>query len=310
MRKDRRNNANKERVIMIASSAFVLTALTMTGVYMQSREQRSRDDGYTIDFTALEDSVEQKDQEIAKNSLGHTGDEAPYLENDLDYMPVEAGSGLVELPDRTKDESKPGESSAPSAEPSPESEAQASAESQQTKQDAEQEEQKEGQEEPGEETISAKTPKEASGEEMVAVQGLHFAESDGLLKPVSGETLIPFSADSSVYFATLDHYKRSYAAVIGAPEGSAVMACASGIVEDIYQDAELGHVLVMNLGDGYRITYGQLRDIQAAVGSYVNRGDTLAAVAAPTKYYFVEGSNLYVKLEANGTPVDPEPLFR
>ncbi len=290
---------------MIASSAFVLAALTMTGVYMQSKEQKARDDGYTIDFTALEDTVEEKDQEIAQNRLGNSAggreNQTPYLEDDLDYMPLEAGSSLVELPGRTQEgQDKTDDTPAPSDEPLPENGAQ--------------QQEAAGQEalspEAGQETLSAEAGQETAGEEMVAVQGLHFAESDGLLKPVSGETVIPFSADKSVYFATLDHYKRSYSTVIGASEGTAVVACAPGIVEDIYQDAELGHVLVMDLGDGYRITYGQLRDIQTAVGSYVNAGDVIAAVAAPTRYYSREGSNLYLKLEAEGTPVNPEPLFR
>ena len=45
---------------MIASSAFVLTALTITGVYMQARDTDSQDDGYTIDFSALENTVDHK----------------------------------------------------------------------------------------------------------------------------------------------------------------------------------------------------------------------------------------------------------
>ena len=51
MKKNRKDNAKRERIIMIASSAFVLTALTMTGIYMQSGEEKSQDDGYTLDFT-------------------------------------------------------------------------------------------------------------------------------------------------------------------------------------------------------------------------------------------------------------------
>ena len=52
---------------MIESSAFVLAALTMTGLYMKDRGTESKDDGYTLDFTALENSTEDKFQEIAQN---------------------------------------------------------------------------------------------------------------------------------------------------------------------------------------------------------------------------------------------------
>ena len=63
MRKNRRNNAKKERTIMIASSVFVLA-----GIYMKSNQSQEENDGYTIDFTALEDNVEDKHEEIAKNN--------------------------------------------------------------------------------------------------------------------------------------------------------------------------------------------------------------------------------------------------
>ena len=52
---------------MIASSVFVLAALTMTGIYMKSNNTEEQGDGYTIDFTALEDNVEDKHEEIAQN---------------------------------------------------------------------------------------------------------------------------------------------------------------------------------------------------------------------------------------------------
>ena len=45
-------------------------------------------------------------------------------------------------------------------------------------------------------------------------------------------------------------------------------------------------------------------------GSYVESGEIIAFIAAPTKYFSVEGSNLYLKLTMNGVPVDPEGLLR
>ena len=93
---------------MIASSAFVLAALTMTGVYMQSRDQESENDGYTIDFTALENNVDDKYQEIAENNpsqddaIGSLADIVNgEVEDDLDYLPLEVGSGQIEIPGLT-----------------------------------------------------------------------------------------------------------------------------------------------------------------------------------------------------------------
>ena len=269
---------------MIASSAFVLTALTMTGIYMKSANQDFGDDGYSIDFTALEDGtedkIEEKIQEIARGN--ETGGEQILqeglldfgsLEDDLDYMPIEAGSGVVEIPGLTDQEDP------------------------------------EVQEEIPAELSEAEPEKQETAAQPV-VKELHFAEGEGLLRPLEGETLIPYSMDGSVYFSTLDQYKYNPALMIEAETGTAVRACADGRVIDIFETEEIGHAVTVELGDGYRLTYGQLEGLNVTLGSYVSEGDEIAVVAAPTKYYCVEGSNLYLKLTVDGSPVNPEALFR
>ena len=61
----------------------------------------------------------------------------------------------------------------------------------------------------------------------------------------------------------------------------------------------------MDLGNGYEVTYGQLDNILVSEGSYVAKGDVIAQVAPPTKYYSVEGTNVYFKLTKDGVPVNP-----
>lgn len=325
MRKNRKDNTKKERIIMIASSAFVLTALTMTGVYMQSREQGSENDGYTIDFSALENNVDNKSQEILDNNFGDTGilgdngladdlsDNAVVLEDDLDYMPMEAGSNLVEIPGLTDNKDKSGNSNTTSKTNNSNGNDKPSG----GETTALMEEPEEGTgvtaepTEPVEETPED-SGQEAMAEDVMVTQELHFTESTGLLRPIAGElsVVIPFSSEAGVYFETLDHYKRSYAIVVSADEGTSVKACATGKVINIFENEEIGHAVTMELGDGYQITYGQLRDIQVPLGGYVNAGDVFAAIAEPTKYFVREGSNLYLQLTANGTAIDPSPLFQ
>lgn len=307
MRKNRKNNGKKERIVMIASSVFVLSALTLTGIYMQAQNTKSKDDGYTIDFEALENNTSSKSQEIAQNKKteqaaesgtstaqnGSTTGRGLSLEDDLDYMPMEAGSSLVEIPGLTdgilEETEKPGETAAPGETEKPGETAK-----------------------PGEteKTGNEQKAKETSAKKTVVTKELHFAETDGLLRPLEGETLLPFSMDSSIYFSTLEQYKYNPALIIRAEEGTEVLACAEGKVTDIFEDAEIGHAVTMELGDGYEITYGQLKEINVSVGSYVNPGETIGKVSSPTKYFSVEGSNLYLKLTADGIPVNPESLFR
>lgn len=283
---------------MLASSVLVLTALTMTGIYMQIHEKESKDDGYTLDFTALEDDAGKKYQEIvikepdtSWNSQKNdqlTKPELPELDEDLDYMPLEAGSDNVKNPGVT---SVLGETdSLPEGEELPE----VPAEPKQIPEEVEVE------------------PKEQAGtsQDIIVAQELHFAESDGLLRPIEGEVLIPFSMSGSVFFPTLAQYKYNPALMLVATEGMTVKACATGQVVNIFEDSEIGHAVTMDLGDGYQLTYGQLTGTNVSVGSYVDAGADLGTVAAPTKYFTKEGANLYLKLTANGTPIDPEVLFR
>ncbi len=354
MRRNRRNNVKKERIIMIASSAFVLSALTMTGIYMKSNKTEEQDDGYMLDFTALEEDTQDKIQEIARKEQTENGpteaieQQIANPDDDLDYLPMEAGSGLVTIPGLTDgllEDTPAGEGILPEEEgmrtagdtpgagenglaaedagkavvsgipdsttgetdlAARDKAAGESGQSTETTDPGETGTPAESQE--GEDAQTAEAENTA-GSDVVA-ETMHFAESDGLLRPVSGEVLIPFSMDSSVYFSTLDQFKYNPAMMIAAEEGSAVTACAEGIVVDIFQDEEIGHAVTMDIGDGYQITYGQLYDINVTLNSHVQPGDTIAAVASPTKYYSVEGSNLYLKLTANGTPVNPEILFR
>lgn len=288
---------------MFASSAFVLAALTMTGIYMKSRNAESQDNGYTIDFTALEESADNKLAEIAQNT---ETDRADMPEDDLDYTPMEVGSGLVEIPGLTdgiadetdlqqeellgqtemKPEEKPGDKLE-------ESSGEKTEETQGTEERQRAEEQQQ----------------DAASQDVVVVKSLHFAETDGLLKPVTGETVIPYSMDTGTYFFTLEHYKCNPAVMIRAEEGTVVSACAEGRVIAIFENEEIGHAITMDLGDGYEITYGQLNGINVTLDSYVDPGEAIASVAAPTKYYSREGSNLYLMLTKDGVPVNPESLF-
>ena len=61
----------------------------------------------------------------------------------------------------------------------------------------------------------------------------------------------------------------------------------------------------MDLGDGYILTYGQLHNVAVSVGQYVTTGQLIAQAGAPTKYYSVEGCNVYFKLTKDGTPINP-----
>ena len=236
---------------MIASSAFVMTALTVTGVYMNQSAKEQEDNGYTIDMSQL--SKVEESTEYVKNVATPTPQAD--IADDLDYAEG-TFRGMIEPVQDTE-----------------------LAQVQATKE-------------------PVKAPVDAT--DVVIAKTLTFSEEEGLLRPVQGDIIMHYSMDSTVYFATLDQYKYNPATIIAAEEGSDVLAGADGQIVDLFFNEEVGNGIVMDLGDGYLLTYAQLSDITVKEGDYVSVGDVLGSVAAPTKYYSLEGSNLYVSLSRDG----------
>lgn len=138
---------------------------------------------------------------------------------------------------------------------------------------------------------------------------LHFAPEDGMLWPMEGDVILNYSMDSTVYFATLDQYKYNPAVIIAGDVNSKVYSVAKGQVTDISNNEVTGCTMTVDLGDGYQAIYGQLKEPNFKVGDYVESGHVLGYVAEPTKYFSVEGSNLYFALQKDGKPVDPVEFF-
>lgn len=133
-----------------------------------------------------------------------------------------------------------------------------------------------------------------------------FTTNSVLLWPVeTNDVIIDFSMDATTYFATLDMYKTSDAVCVRSEIGSPVYAAADGIITANSYNEEIGRFISMDLGDQYELTYGQLKDIQVDEGTTVSAGDLIGYISEPTKYYSVEGANLYLKMSCNGTPTDP-----
>ena len=153
--------------------------------------------------------------------------------------------------------------------------------------------------------LEAEEMAEVSGADVVA-EGFSEVPVLSLKWPVSGEVLLEFSMDHSIYFPTLAQYQYNPAMIISASEGTEVFTAAAGTVTDVGKTNEYGHYVTMDLGDGFEITYGQLFDINTEVGEVLEAGERIAMVAYPTRNYSAEGDNLYLKLTQNEVPVDPE----
>lgn len=68
---------------------------------------------------------------------------------------------------------------------------------------------------------------------------------------------------------------------------------------------QTGLTVTLDMGNGYSAVYGQLKDVQVKTGDYVAAGSAIGSLNEPTKYYSVEGTNLYFQVLKDGEPVDP-----
>lgn len=141
--------------------------------------------------------------------------------------------------------------------------------------------------------------------QSTSTKALNFQAESKMSWPIAGNVLINYSMDSTVYFATLNQYKYNSALIIQGDVNSKVASAADGIVEEIYTDEETGISMKVDLGNGYKAIYGQLKEITVKKGDSITKGSAIGYVSEPTKYYSIEGSNLYFKITKDDSPVNP-----
>lgn len=291
---NRRNNKRpalqKEKISIIAASVFVLSALTLAGVYMSSQGDRQKEEN-RIDFAKLEQeniTSEEGGNTVLPDTRYVSGKAESDIEtnrktqtdsrfidpdiydlsdnNDMDVDPAftEANSGQVE--NTVQENTTAGTDKAAVF--------------------------MEGQEQGQEQELVADTP-------------LNFSDEDSLALPIIGDVLLDYSMDKAVYHTTMQQYRYNPSLVVAATEGQDITAAADGIVSDVYYDSQTGNTIRFDLGNGYMLTYGQLDSIALNPGDRVSAGDIVGKVAKPTIYYTEEGTNIYYKLTKDGKPVDP-----
>ena len=155
-----------------------------------------------------------------------------------------------------------------------------------------------------EKPVEAETPVAQPQEET-----LHFSEKNGIGWPIEGTVLLDYSMDATIYFPTLNQYQYNPAMVFAGAVNSKVFFVSKGIVTDISTNEVTGCTVTQDLGDGYTAIYGQLKEVNYKVGDKVESGQVVGYISEPTKYFSVEGANVYFKLLKDGYPVDPETVL-
>lgn len=168
-----------------------------------------------------------------------------------------------------------------------------------------------------EKVAAAKTeaPENNAGDDLAAEAGagkdaakplvLNFTDTSKMTWPVRGNVLLDYSMDQTIYFPTLDQYKCNPGIVIQSDVSTPVTAPANAKVVSVGSNEEIGNYVTLDLGNEYTATCGQLKEVCAVEGEYLEAGQTIGYVSEPTKYYSVEGVNVFFEMQHQGKTVDP-----
>lgn len=313
MKKRNKQGIRKDRIVMLAASAFALTALTLTGVYVNQKNQEQEKDGYYLDLSSLDSSQTEQVPQTA-DQIGSYFDPT---NNDMDvdpaYTQTEVDSAMLPAEDQAYLESNAGTvlSSAGARagygnENRTDTRTEADAERELALEDdlmvqsnsanVQQDSVNVIEEDENGLAMAAPNVKDVS---------LSFSMEEGLAWPIAGEVILNYSMDKAVFFETLNQYRYNPSIVIAAVVGEPICAAADGRVLSICDNVETGGTITCDLGDGYILTYGQLTDFKVAEGDYVERGQILGYVAEPSIFFSKEGANVYFEMTKDGESVNP-----
>lgn len=290
----------KDKTLRIALSSVLMLAIVAAGVTMYHSESSTREQQEEMaeEQPNSEKTQLAKGQEEAMNS--GAGEDGQTEAEQPETTDVTSGDAQAEntqaLGKNTDSQKKPDGTASPEATQTPS----ASPDAQNTE-----ENNAESATTP-ESTESSATGNESTADTSAVVSpALNFSDDSTMLWPVSGEVLIDYSMDATIYFPTLDQYKYNSALVLKSAVGEPVQAAANGKVVSVTENEETGTTVTMDLGNGYQAVYGQLKDLTVGEGQIVEAGTILGYINDPTKYYVKEGANLYFSMTKDGAAIDP-----
>lgn len=145
---------------------------------------------------------------------------------------------------------------------------------------------------------------------QVIAESLTYQKESGLLWPLRGEVLIPYSPDHGVFHFTLEQFRTSNAIIVSSELGTPVYAAAKGVVISITDEVRTGKTVKLALGNDTCLVYGQLALDGLKEGDVLEEGDCIGTIAEPTRYYVIEGPNLYFQVLEGEESVNPMMLLR
>lgn len=295
MKRNRMRRFFQQKQYAIASLVLFAAIAAMTGVYVSNRITNERQ----------EQELAQKEQELS-DAQPKEDEIAANIDNSMDQF-----VNPTKLPDKDEDVTSVTSLIKPQEKKQDQDKNTSDTQTDTDTQDHAQENvAADTQDQMPEQASKSKSKQKKSGQQDTATQAkaavpLSFSPESDLSWPLQGDVILNYSMDQTVYFATLDQYKYNPALIIAGKVNDPVNAAATGKITDISANEETGLTVTMDLGNGYSAVYGQLKEVLYKEGATVEAGNAIGYIAEPTKYYSVEGSNLYFELLKDKEPVNP-----
>jgi len=138
-----------------------------------------------------------------------------------------------------------------------------------------------------------------------------FKDGDTMDWPVLGDIVLDYSVNQLIYDETLDQYRTNDSIWISSNPGSPVKAATDGVVQTIDKTRKDGTTVIIDDGNGWTTTYGQLLDsVLVKEGDVVKQGEIIGGVASPTIYGVLQGPHLSFRVAKDDVTVDPKTVLK
>ncbi|MDY5627281.1 MAG: M23 family metallopeptidase [Clostridia bacterium] len=135
-------------------------------------------------------------------------------------------------------------------------------------------------------------------------------EITSIIKPVNGEILKLFSDKTPVYSKTMGDWRVHDGIDISAKVGDSVFACANGVIEDVFDDKNMGTTVIIDHGS-FKSKYQNLSPNTAVQkGVEVKEGDTIGVVGDSAAYEIADAPHLHFELYEGNVQKNPEKMFK
>ncbi len=126
--------------------------------------------------------------------------------------------------------------------------------------------------------------------------------------PVSGSVYGEFSDAVPVFSNTMNDYRTHAGVDVAANIGDPVLACADGVIDDVWEDPMMGQTVKITHADGFESVYRNLSTVLPdgiAKGVTVKAGQMIGAVGDTALIECEDEPHLHFELLLAGAPVDP-----